>query len=62
MKQLSSRDVAHVLQHCTQVYKANSGVDEPSLLADDFRFEFPVISLAKKVTTVLMLLIPPAHV
>ena len=32
-----------------RVYKANSGVDDPSLLAEDFRFEFPVVSLAKKV-------------
>ena len=32
-----------------RVYKANSGVEDPSLLADDFRFEFPVVSLAKKV-------------
>ena len=30
------------------MYKANSGVDDPSLLADDFRFEFPVVSLAKQ--------------
>ena len=33
------------------MYKANSGVDEPSLLADDFRFEFPVVSLAKEAST-----------
>ena len=32
-----------------EVFKSNSGVDNPDLLSDDFRFEFPVVSLAKKV-------------
>ena len=31
------------------VYKQNSGVDNPDVLASDFRFEFPVVSLAKEV-------------
>ncbi|KAK9904899.1 hypothetical protein WJX75_005112 [Coccomyxa subellipsoidea] len=31
-----------------KVSEANSGVDDPDLLADNFRFEFPVVSLAKK--------------
>ena len=34
------------------VYKQNSGVDNPELLAPDFRFEFPVVSLAKEVRLV----------
>ena len=38
-----------LIEKAKQVYKANSGVDDPSLLADDFRFEFPVVSLAKEV-------------
>ena len=33
-----------------KVSEANSGVDDPDLLADNFRFEFPVVSLAKKVS------------
>ncbi len=32
-----------------KVFATNSGVEEPDLLADNFRFEFPVVSLAKKV-------------
>ena len=32
------------------IYKENSGVDNPGLLADDFRFEFPVVSLPKEVS------------
>ncbi len=31
-----------------KVFETNSGVEQPELLADDFRFEFPVVSLAKK--------------
>ncbi len=38
-----------LIEMAKRVYKANSGVEDPSLLADDFRFEFPVVSLAKKV-------------
>ncbi len=38
-----------LIEKAKQVYKANSGVEDPSLLADGFRFEFPVVSLAKKV-------------
>lgn len=38
-----------LIEMAKRVYKANSGVDDPSLLAEDFRFEFPVVSLAKKV-------------
>ncbi len=38
-----------LIEKAKQVYKANSGVGDPSLLANDFRFEFPVVSLAKKV-------------
>ena len=38
-----------LIETAKQVYKANSGVDDPSLLADNFRFEFPVVSLAKQV-------------
>ncbi|CAK0787604.1 hypothetical protein CVIRNUC_010826 [Coccomyxa viridis] len=37
-----------LIETAKQVYKANSGVDDPSLLADNFRFEFPVVSLAKQ--------------
>ena len=40
-----------LIETAKQVYKANSGVDDPSLLADNFRFEFPVVSLAKQVST-----------
>ena len=40
-----------LIEKAKQVYKANSGVDDPSLLADKFRFEFPVVSLAKQVST-----------
>ena len=40
-----------LIEKAKQVYKANSGVDDPSLLADDFRFEFPVVSLAKEAGT-----------
>lgn len=35
-----------------KVSEANSGVDDPDLLADNFRFEFPVVSLAKKVSCI----------
>ena len=43
------------------MYKANSGVDDPSLLADDFRFEFPVVSLAKEAGTSLLAHISKAY-
>ncbi|BDA49419.1 hypothetical protein COCOBI_14-0360 [Coccomyxa sp. Obi] len=36
-----------------KVFKSNSGVEQPELLADDFRFEFPVVSLAKKASCCL---------
>lgn len=39
-----------LIELAQKVFKANSGVDNPDLLADDFRFEFPVVSLAKKVS------------
>ena len=38
-----------LIELAKRVYESNSGVDDPSLLADDFRFEFPVVSLAKEV-------------
>jgi hypothetical protein len=34
-----------------KIFKAGSGVEDPSALSDDFRFEFPVVSLTKKVDT-----------
>ena len=46
-----------LIERAKQVYNANSGVDDPSLLADNFRFEFPVVSLAKQVST-----LPARHV
>ncbi len=39
-----------LIQLAQHVFKTNSGVENPGLLADDFRFEFPVVSLAKKVS------------
>ena len=38
-----------LIELAKKVYKSNSGVEDPSMLAEDFRFEFPVVSLAKKV-------------
>lgn len=32
-----------------QVFETSSGQKDPSALSDDFRFEFPIISLSKKV-------------
>ncbi len=32
-----------------QLHKEGSGVRQPELLTDDFRFEFPIVSLSKKV-------------
>lgn len=31
-----------------RVFAANNGIDDDSLLADDFRFEFPVVSLSRE--------------
>ena len=39
-----------LIETAKHVYKANSGVDDPSLLAGNFRFEFPVVSLSKQVS------------
>ena len=33
-----------------QLLRDGSGVKQPELLADNFRFEFPIVSLSKKVT------------
>ena len=32
-----------------QLLRDGSGVKQPELLADNFRFEFPIVSLSKKV-------------
>ena len=47
-----------LIETAKQVYKANSGVDDPSLLADNFRFEFPVVSLAKQVSSLAATPVP----
>ncbi len=33
-----------------QLFKSSSGQKDPSALSDDFRFEFPIISLSKEVS------------
>ena len=38
-----------LIELAQKIFKQNSGVEDPSVLSDDFRFEFPVVSLAKKV-------------
>ena len=38
-----------LIQHAKDLFAAGSGVDDDTLLADNFRFEFPVISLDKEV-------------
>lgn len=38
-----------LIRKAQQLHKDGSGVRQPELLADDFRFEFPIVSLSKKV-------------
>ncbi|KAK9832690.1 hypothetical protein WJX81_000318 [Elliptochloris bilobata] len=39
---------AELIEKAKQLHKDGSGVKQPDLLADSFRFEFPVVSLSKK--------------
>lgn len=34
-----------------QLFGSSSGQKDPSVLSDDFRFEFPIVSLSKEVST-----------
>lgn len=38
-----------LIELARQLEASNGGVDNDSLLAEDFRFEFPVISLSREV-------------
>lgn len=38
-----------LISKAKQVFETSSGQKDPSVLSDDFRFEFPIVSLSKAV-------------
>jgi hypothetical protein len=44
----------HLISLAKELFAADSGVTNPSLLAEDFRFEFPVVSLSRAVRILSM--------